>query len=33
MKLQYLGTDKHGFEYYLANDNYVYQYKNGGGSK
>jgi len=24
--LEYLGTDKHGYDYILHSDNYVYQY-------
>lgn len=26
---RFLGKDSHGFEYYRANDNYVYQFKDG----
>jgi hypothetical protein len=29
MKFTYLGKDSYGREYYRANDNYVYQFKDG----
>lgn len=29
MEYKYLGIDEHGYEYYSANDGYVYQFKSG----